>query len=204
MLLIHRLGIVTRSCREAQKQNEDTSSHNKSLLKKVSKSKEANDELRTCLKGTRQEMRITKSVLFKTQHEITATKNASSLMEKQHLIRIAAMKKETEEAFERAKRVQSKIVSKSESKLAATERSYAKSLFKSELKLSAAEIKHKREVMATEIKHKRDVTIITNIAREDLTAKDDCHALELEEKDKEISVSPSIDIIIALLLSVTI
>ena len=126
MLLIRRLGIVTRSCHEVQKQNEDTSSHNKSLLKKVLKSKEANDQLRTRLKGTCQEMGITKSVLFKTQHEITATKNASSLMEKQHLIRIAAMKKKTEEASERAKRVQSKIVSKSDSILAATERSCAK------------------------------------------------------------------------------
>ena len=47
-------------------------------------------------------------------------------MEKQHLIRIAAMKKKTEKASERAKRVQSKIVSKSESILAATERSCAK------------------------------------------------------------------------------
>ena len=69
--------------------------------------------------------------------------------------------------------------------------------------MSAAEIKHKRELMATEIKHKHDVTTITNIAREDLTAKDDCHALELDEKDKKISVSPSIDIIIALLLSIS-
>ncbi len=95
------------SC-EAQKQNEDTSSHNKSLLKKVSKSKESNDKLCTCLKGTHQEIGITKSILFKTQHEITATIYASSMMEKQHMIRIAVMKKETEEALERAKRVQSK------------------------------------------------------------------------------------------------
>ncbi len=178
MLFICRLGIVTRSCREAQKQNEDTSWHNKSLLKKVSKSKESNDELHTCLKSTCQEMHITKSILFKTQHEITATINASSMMEKQHLIRIAAMKKETKEASERAERVQSN-------------------------KLSAAEIKHKYKLMATEIKHKHDVTTIMNIAREDLTAKDDCRALELDEKDKEIGVSPSIDIIIALLLSIS-
>ena len=85
MLLICRLGIVTRSCPEAQKQNKNTSSHNKSLLKRISKSKESNDKLRTCLKGTRQEMCITKSILFKTQHEITATINVSSMMEKQHL-----------------------------------------------------------------------------------------------------------------------
>ena len=36
---------------------------------------------------------------------------------------------------------------------------------------------------------------ITNMARADLTAKDDLHALELEEKNMEISVTPSIDII---------
>jgi hypothetical protein len=79
--------------------------------------------------------------------------------------------------------------------LAAAERAHAKTLFKSGIKLSAAEIKHKREVTAIEIKHKREVNTITNMARADLTAKDDLHALELEEKNKEISVSPSIDII---------
>ena len=64
-------------------------------------------------------------------------------------------------------------------------------------------IKHKQEVRATEIKHKLDVTTITNMAREDLTAKDDCHALELERKDKKLGVSPSINFIIALLSSIT-
>jgi hypothetical protein len=80
-------------------------------------------------------------------------------------------------------------------KLAAAERTHTKTLFKLGLKLSAADIKHKREVMATEIKHKREVNTITNMARADLTTKDDLHALELEEKNKEISVSLSINII---------
>ncbi len=82
--------------------------------------------------------------------------------------------------------------------MAAAERTHAKTLFKLGLKLSAAEIKHKCEVMATEIKHKREVNTITNMARADLTAKDDLHALELEEKNEEISVNPSIDIIVPL------
>jgi hypothetical protein len=57
MQIIPRLGIATRSCREAQKQNEETLSHDRSLMKKVSKSKDVVEELRTCLKGARQEVR---------------------------------------------------------------------------------------------------------------------------------------------------
>ncbi len=105
------------------------------------------------------------------------------------------MEKDAKVALEIVKRGHTKILSKSDSKLAAAERTHAKTLFKSGLKFSAAEIKHKREVTATKIKHKREVNTITNMARADLTAKDDLHALELEEKNKEISVSPSIHII---------
>jgi hypothetical protein len=108
------------------------------------------------------------------------------------------MEEDAEVALERVKRGLTKILSKSDSKLAAAERTHAKTHFKSGLKLSAAEIKHKREVTTTEIKHKCEVNTITNMARADLTAKDDLHALELDEKSKEISVSPSINIIVPL------
>ena len=74
MQIICRLGIATRSCREAQKQNEETLLHNWSLMKKVSKSKDVVEELRTCLKGACQEVRSTKPKLFKTQHELTTKK----------------------------------------------------------------------------------------------------------------------------------
>ncbi len=198
MQIICRLGIATRSCWEAQKQNEETLLHNWSLRKKVSKSKDVVEELRTCLKGACQEVRSTKSELFKTQHELTTKKNAAISTENKHHARISAMEKDAEVALERVKRGHTKILSKSDSKLAAAERTHAKTLFKSGLKLSATEMKHKREVMATEMKHKREVNTITNMARADLTAKDDLHALELEEKNKEISVSPSMDIIVSL------
>jgi hypothetical protein len=89
-----------RTCRAVQKKNDDTSSHKNSLLMKVLKSKEANDKLRTCLKDTCWEMHTTKSALLKTQDEITANKNAAMIL-------------------------QSKIVLKSESKLAAAKRSHS-------------------------------------------------------------------------------
>ncbi len=79
MQIIRQLGIATRSCREAQKQNEETLLHNWSLMKKVLKSKDVVEELRTCLKGPRQEVRSTKSELFKTQHELTTTKKCSNI-----------------------------------------------------------------------------------------------------------------------------
>ena len=90
------------------------------------------------------------------------------------------MEKDAKVALERVKRGHTKILSMSESKLEAAKRTHAKTLLKSGLKLPAAEIKH-REVKATEIKHKGEVNTITNMARADLTTKDDLHALELEE-----------------------
>ncbi len=63
--LIHKLSIVTRNYWEAQMQNEVAILENRSLIKKVSKSKEVVECLCTCLKDSRQEMRSTKSDLVK-------------------------------------------------------------------------------------------------------------------------------------------
>jgi hypothetical protein len=136
-------------------------------------------------------MRLTRSVVHKKQHEINTAKDAASQIEKQHHIRIASMKKETQEASERAARA----ATKSALKLAAAERRHTRILLRSELKLSAAET-------TAETTAERCRTIV-NMTRNEVTAKDDCHALELEEKDNKIRVSPSFDIIIAFLVFMT-
>ncbi len=175
--IIHKLITVTRQYRQAQMEKEIALSANHSLTKKVTKSKQVVDELRTCLTDARQEVRSTKSHYFKAQQEITATKNALLSSEKEHSNKFAAMVTVTEETFERVTRghkiLTAKVISKSEKKLVATER-----------------------------KHKREVNTITKLEREKLTAKDDLHELDLEKKNNEISVSSSINII-ALISSIT-
>ena len=87
-----------------QKQHEETLLHNQSLMKRLSKSKEGVEELHTCLKGARHEVRSTKSKLLKTHHGCNAAKKLSSSMENEHHARITVMEKDTEETLERAKR----------------------------------------------------------------------------------------------------
>jgi hypothetical protein len=159
-----------------QIQNKVTLSANCSLIKKVSKSNEVMEGLCICLKNARQEMRSTKSNLVKALQDHASTKNASLSREQKHQSQIAAMEKNTEATLEQAKRghniVTAKIISKSESKLA-----------------------------AAVMKHKRVVNTITKLERAYMTAKDDLHAMDLEKKNNKISVSPSFNII-ALLSSI--
>jgi hypothetical protein len=162
---------------EVQMQNKGALSENQSLIKKVSKSKEVMECLRTCLKDSCQEMRSTKSNLVKALQDNTATKNASLSREQQHQTQIAAMEKDTKATLERASRRHTTLTANIISKL--------------ELKL-----------VATERKHKRVLNTITKLEREKIIAKDDQHALDLEKKDNKIRVSASIDII-ALLSSMT-
>jgi hypothetical protein len=177
MQIICRLSIVTRSYQEAQIQNKVTLSENRSLIKKVLKSNEVLKGLHTCLKNAHQEMRSTKSDLVKALQDHASTKNASLSREQKHQSQIDAMEKNTEATLDQAKRghkiVTAKIISKSEWKLA-----------------------------AAVMKHKRVVNTITKLERANMTAKDDLHAMELEKKNNEISVSLSFNII-ALLSSIT-
>jgi hypothetical protein len=119
----------------------------------------------------------TKSDLVKALQDHASKKNASLSREQKHQSQIAAMEKNAEATLEQAKRGQkiviAKIISKSESKLA-----------------------------AAVMKHKRVVNIITKLKRANMTAKDDLHAMDLEKKNNEISVSLPFNII-ALLSSIT-
>ena len=177
MQIIRRLSIVTRSYQKVQIQNKVTLSANCSLIKKVSKSNEVMEGLCICLKNARQEMRSTKSNLVKALQDHASTKNASLFREQKHQSQIAAMEKNAEATLEQAKRghkiVTAKIISKSESKLA-----------------------------AAVMKHKRVVNTITKLERVNITAKDDLHAMDLEKKNNKISISPSFNII-TLLSSIT-
>jgi hypothetical protein len=58
--IIHKLSFVTRQFWQTQMENEVALSENKCLTKKVSKSKEVMEELRTCLKDAHQEVCNTK------------------------------------------------------------------------------------------------------------------------------------------------
>lgn len=190
--IVHRLSIVTSSCQEAQQQNQVTLSLNRSLIKKVSKSKEVVEGLRTCLKECRQEMRSTKSDLVKALQDNVSTKNTSLSREQEDQSLIAAIKKDAEATLEGVKRGHAIVT--------------ATIMSKSKLKMAAAETKHKRVVniitqrhrskmAATEMKHKRVVNIVTERKRATITEKENLHALELEEKNNKISVSSSFDIV---------
>ena len=87
-----------------QKQHKETLLHNQSLMKRVSKSKEVVDELRTCLKSARTEVRTTKSKSLKTHNECKAAQNESLSMEYEHHARTTAMEKDAKETLEREKR----------------------------------------------------------------------------------------------------
>ena len=64
-LIIRRLSIVSSTCREAQLQNQVTSLENRSLTKKLLKSKEVVEGLRACLRDARLDTRSTKNNLVK-------------------------------------------------------------------------------------------------------------------------------------------
>ena len=176
-LIIRRLSIVNSTCREAQLQNQLTSLENRLLTKKLSKSKEVVEGLRACLRDARLEMRSTKNNSVKALQCNAALKNDSLSREHEHQSLIAVMEKDAEATLERVKRGHAigtaKIISNTKSKMAATEK-----------------------------KHKCVVNIITKCERATITAKDNLHALDIEKKDKEISVSLSFDIV-ALLSSIT-
>ncbi len=133
--------------------------------------------LRACLRDARLEMRSTKNDLVKALQCNAALKNDSLSREHEHQSLIAMMEKDAEATLERVKRGHAigtaKIISNTKSKMAAAEK-----------------------------KHKRVVNIITKRERATITTKDNLHALDIEKKDKEISVSLSFDIV-ALLSSIT-
>jgi hypothetical protein len=62
--------------------------------------------------------------------------------------------------------------------------------------------KSESKLMAAERKHNGVVNTITKLEQEHMTARGDLHAVELEEKNNEISVSPSFNTV-ALLSSIT-
>ena len=168
--IIHRLSVFASSCRDAQQQNQVTLAENHSLNKKVAKSKEVAEGLRTCLNHCRREMCSTKHNLVKALQDNVATKNESLAREQEHQSLIAATEKDTQAFLERVKRghalAKAKINTKSNSKMA-----------------------------ATETKHKREVNMITKRERATITAKENLHALELETKNNKISVSLSFHIV---------
>ena len=104
-------------------------------------------------------------------------KNDSLSREHEHQSLIAVMEKDAEATLERVKRGHAIGTAK----------------IKSNTKLKMA---------VAEKKHKRVVNIITKRERATITAKDNLHALDIEKKDKDISVSLSFDIV-ALLSSIT-
>ena len=161
----------------ALKQKEVALSENQALGKKLSKSKVVVEDLRTCLKDARMGMRSTKLDLVNALKDNTTMQNDFLYRERYHQSQIDALKKKADATLEQAKRghkiATGKILSKSESKLAATER-----------------------------KHKGVVNTITKLKREHMTAKDDLHAVELEEQNNGISVSPSFNTV-AFLSSIT-
>ena len=190
--IIRQLSVVASSCRDAQQQNQVTLAENHSLTKKVAKSKEVAEGLRTCLNHCRREMRSTKHDLVKALQDNVATKNDALSQEQEHQSLIAAMEKDAQATLEQVKRGHSlsmaKIISKSESKLAATEMKHKRAE-------SITEMKHKRVVNNIEIEHKREVNIITKRDRVTINAKENLHALELEIKSNEINVSPPFHIV---------
>jgi len=168
--IIRRLSVVASSCRDAQQQNQVTLAENHSLTKKVAKSKEVAEGLRTCLNHCRREMRSTKHDLVKALQDNVATKNESLAREQEHQSLIAATEKDAQAFLERVKRghalATAQIITKSNSKMA-----------------------------ATETKHKREVNMITKRERATITAKENLHALELETNNNKISVSLSFHIV---------
>ncbi len=54
--------------------------------------------------------------------------------------------------------------------------------------------KSESKLVATERKHKRVLNTMTKLEREKIIAKDDLHALDLEKKNNKIRVSASINI----------
>ena len=190
--IIRRLSVVASSCRDVEQQNQVTLAENHSLTKKVAKSKEVAEGLRTCLNHCRREMRSTKHDLVKALQDNVATKNDALSQEQEHQSLIAAMEKDAQATLEQVKRGHSlsmaKIISKSESKLAATEMKHKRAE-------SITEMKHKRVVNNIEIEHKREVNIITKRDRVTINAKENLHALELETKNNTISVHLSFHIV---------
>jgi hypothetical protein len=168
--IIRQLSVVASSCRDAQQQNQVTLAENHSLTKKVAKSKEVAEGLRTCLNHCRREMRSTKHDLVKALQDNVATKNESLAREQEHQSLIAATEKDAQAFLERVKRghalATAQIITKSNSKMA-----------------------------ATETKHKREVNMITKRERATITAKENLTALELETKNNKISVSLSFHIV---------
>jgi hypothetical protein len=124
-------------------------------------------------------MHSTKLDFINALKDNTTMQNDFLSKEQYHQSQIDALKKKADATLdlEQAKRghkiATGKILSKSESKLAATER-----------------------------KHKGVVNTITKLKREHMTAKDDLHAVELEEQNNGISVSPSFNTV-AFLSSIT-
>ena len=190
--IIRRLSVVASSCRDVEQQNQVTLAVNRSLTKKVAKSKEVSEGLRMCLNQCRRQVRSTKHDLVKALQDNVATKNDALSQEQEHQSLIAAMEKDAQATLEQVKRGHSlsmaKIISKSESKLAATEMKHKRAE-------SITEMKHKRVVNNIEIEHKREVNIITKRDRVTINAKENLHALELEIKSNEINVSPPFHIV---------
>jgi hypothetical protein len=123
MMIIRKLSTVASN---ALIQKEVALSENQALGKKLSKSKVVVEDLRTCLKDARMGMRSTKLDLVNALKDNTTMQNDFLYRERYHQSQIDALKKKADATLEQAKRghkiATGKILSKSESKLAAAER----------------------------------------------------------------------------------
>jgi hypothetical protein len=82
MLIVKRLSIVTGKLRKAQIKMEVALSDNECLTRKVSKTKLVVEELCTCLKDSRQEVRSCKSVITRAERDHTSSTVATETKHK--------------------------------------------------------------------------------------------------------------------------
>jgi hypothetical protein len=82
MLIVKRLSIVTGKLRKAQIKKEVALSDNECLTRKVSKTKDVVEELRTCLKDSCQEVRSCKSLITRAEQDHTSSTVAAETKHK--------------------------------------------------------------------------------------------------------------------------